>query len=63
MFAKFKQYLKEVKAEFKHVNWLTKSQGVKYTLMVIGVSLVMSAFLGLWDLIFTGLLSHLILKS
>ncbi len=62
MLLKFKAYIKEVKTEFKHVNWLTKNQAVKYTLMVIGLSLIMAMFLGLWDLLFTGLLSRFILK-
>ena len=52
MFQKIKSYFKEVKQEFKHVNWLTKKEAMKYTLMVIGFSVVMSAFLGLCDFAF-----------
>lgn len=63
MFTKFKTYIKEVRNEFKHVNWLTKNQAIKYTLIVIGLSLIMAIFLGLWDFLFTGLLSRFILKS
>ncbi len=61
MFAKIKQYFKEVKQEFKHVNWLTKKEAMKYTFMVIVFSVVMSAFLGLCDFAFMQLLSKIIL--
>ncbi|MGB9847879.1 MAG: preprotein translocase subunit SecE [Minisyncoccia bacterium] len=63
MLAKFKNYIKEVKNEFKHVNWLTKNQAIKYTLIVIGLSLIMAMFLGLCDFLFTGILSRFILQS
>jgi len=61
MLSKIKQYFKEIKLEFKHVNWLTKKEAVKYTLIVIGLSLIMAIFLGFFDLIFTQLLSRFIL--
>jgi preprotein translocase SecE subunit len=61
MLAKIKQYFKEVKTEFKHVNWLSKEEAIKYTLLVIGFSVSISIFLGLFDFIFSQALSRFIL--
>ncbi len=61
MLSKIKQYFKEVKTEFKHVNWLTRKEALKYTLLVIGLSLTLSIFLGLFDFVFSQSLSLFIL--
>jgi len=45
-------FLKEVKLEFRHVNWLSKKQVIQYTLIVIVLSLGVSIFLGFFDFIF-----------
>ena len=45
-------FLKEVKIELKKVNWPTKKESVRYTLIVIGVSLGVAFFLGFFDFIF-----------
>ena len=47
-----KNYFKEVKVEMSKVNWPTKNQTVNYTLVVIGVSVAVAAFLGALDYIF-----------
>jgi len=47
-----KNYFKEVKVEMSKVNWPTKNQTVNYTLVVIGASAVVAAFLGALDYIF-----------
>ena len=47
-----KNYFKEVKVEMSKVNWPTKNQTVNYTLVVIGASAVVAAFLGTLDYIF-----------
>jgi preprotein translocase subunit SecE len=54
-------FLKEVNIELKKVNWPTKEQVVRYTLLVIIVSFLVGAFLGLLDFIFTELLRRFIL--
>jgi preprotein translocase subunit SecE len=46
----------------KKVNWPTKDETIKYTLIVIGVSLAVAAFLGGLDFIFTWLLNKFIIK-
>ncbi len=48
-----KNYFKEVKVEMSKVKWPTKNQTVNYTLVVIGVSVVVAAFLGALDYIFS----------
>ena len=42
-------YLKEAKAELKKVTWPTKKETTKHTMLVIGVSLALAAFLGALD--------------
>ena len=49
-------YMKDVKAELKHVSWPTSRQATYFTLLVIALSLVTAYFLGLFDFIFTKLL-------
>jgi preprotein translocase subunit SecE len=59
--AKIIIFLKEVHLELKKVNWPTRQETLKYTLIVIGISVVTAAFLGGLDVIFTGLLNKFIL--
>lgn len=54
-------YFKEVKTETKKVNWPTKKEATKYTLIVIAVIVVVSVFLGFFDIIFTLILDKFIL--
>lgn len=51
---KFKliQYLKESRTELKKVSWPTKKETLKNTWVVIGLSLGVAAFLGVWDYFF-----------
>jgi len=53
-------YLKEVRLEMKKINWPTKKETLKYTLLVIGVSLTIAVFLGLFDFLFTLILNKII---
>jgi len=54
-------FLKEVKVELKKVNWPTRQETTKYTLIVIGVSLIVAIFLGGLDFIFTWLINKFII--
>jgi preprotein translocase subunit SecE len=51
-------YLKETRAELKHVSWPTRRQALIYTALVIGISLLTAAALGLFDFVFTTLLEN-----
>ncbi len=61
MFGKIATFLKEVKLEVKKVNWPTRRQTIRYTLIVLGISLVIAMFLGGLDFLFTMLLEKFIL--
>ena len=50
---KFITYLKDTRAEMKHVAWPTRQQALVYTALVIGISVVAAMFLGAFDFIFT----------
>ncbi|MDP2855889.1 MAG: preprotein translocase subunit SecE [bacterium] len=60
MLAKLKLFFKEVRLEFKRVNWLTKNETIQYTLIVIGMSLAVAIFLGFFDFVFSSLLNKFI---
>ncbi len=49
-------YIKETRAELKHVSWPTRSQTFVYTGIVIGISLLTALYLGAFDYLFTALL-------
>jgi preprotein translocase subunit SecE len=53
-------YLKEVRAEMKHVSWPSRRQAAVYTAVVIGVSLGVAIYLGVLDYIFTALIQKVI---
>jgi len=61
MIEKITTFLKEVKMEIKKVNWPTRQETLKYTLIVVVVSVVVAAFLGGLDFIFAKLLEMFIL--
>ena len=54
-------FLKETKLETKKVNWPTRQETIKYTLVVVLVSLVIAAFLGGLDYIYQLLLNYFVL--
>ncbi len=53
-------YLKETRAEFKHVVWPTRRQAIAYTVAVIIISLVVAYLLGAFDKLFQYGLSKLL---
>lgn len=55
----FIEYLKETKAELKHVSWPTRKQAIAFTVVVIAISIFTALFLGLFDTIFSTLLKWL----
>lgn len=50
------KFLGEVKAELKHVSWPTQNQAVGYTVLVVLISLLIAAYLGAFDWLFTKLI-------
>ena len=59
---KVKHFLKEVYVELKRVNWLSKKEALRYTIIVLAVTIIVAAFLGGLDYLFTSLLKKFILK-
>ena len=62
MLAKIKKFFEEARQEFRHVNWPTSREAVRLTAIVIGISLVIAAFLGGFDYFFSSLVRALILR-
>jgi preprotein translocase subunit SecE len=60
--SKLSNYIKESILEMKKVTWPTKKETQNYTILVIGISIAVALFLGLWDLIFTTGFQFLITK-
>ena len=55
------QYLKEVRVEMGKVNWPSRQQTIRYTYVIIGVSLAIAIFLGGLDYVFSWILNKFIL--
>lgn len=53
-------YIKETKAELKHVNWLSQKEVISYTVLVIGVCVFIALLLGAFDLGLTESLNQFI---
>jgi preprotein translocase subunit SecE len=51
--SKITEYLKDTRAELKHVIWPTRRQTFYYTLIVIILSLIIAYYLGVFDFIFS----------
>lgn len=59
--SKLIRFLKEVKLEIKKVNWPTRENVIRYTLIIIVSSLIIAAFLGGLDVVFTSILNKFVL--
>ena len=53
-------YLRETRAEMRHVTWPTKQQAINYTIIVLAISIGTGLFLGLLDFVFAKALSRFI---
>lgn len=51
------KYLRDTRAELRHVSWPTQHQAIVYTALVIGISAVAAAILGAFDYAFTTILN------
>ncbi len=61
IFKKIKTFISEVKSELKKVNWPTKKDTIRDTFSVIGVSVVLAAFLAGVDFLITALLRRFVM--
>lgn len=53
-------FLKEAKLELKKVNWPTREESLRYTAIVVVVSVFVAAFLGGLDVVFNRLLERML---
>ncbi len=58
--SKLTEYLRETKGELKHVSWPSKNQAILFTIVVITFSIIVAAFLGAFDYLFTIILGWLV---
>lgn len=61
LISQIRDYLHEVKVEVKKVDWPTRQETLKYTAIVVGISLFVAIFLGGLDFIFTNLLKRFVI--
>jgi len=57
---KINTFLKEVYVELKRVSWLSNKDVLRYTLIVLAVSVAVAAFLGGLDFIFSEIIKRLV---
>lgn len=62
MFAKLSSFLQESKQELNRVNWPSREETIRLTLVVVLLSLLVAAYLGALDFAFTYLLEILLLN-
>ena len=54
---KITEYIKDTRAEMTHVTWPTRKQAISYSIVVVLVSIGTALLLGLFDYIFSRLLT------
>ena len=59
---KVQVFFKEVYVELKKTNWLSRKEVLRYTLIVLGVTIIVAAFLGGLDFLFSSLLKKFVIK-
>jgi len=62
LFEKIKVFFKEVYVELRKVNWLSRSQLIRYTIIVLGVTIIVAAFLGGLDYVFSSLIKRFLIQ-
>jgi len=61
IFTKITTFLKEARLEMKKVNWPSRQETIRKTLVVIGISVAIAIFLGAIDFVLTTLLEKFVL--
>ncbi|OGZ83547.1 MAG: preprotein translocase subunit SecE [Candidatus Staskawiczbacteria bacterium RIFOXYD1_FULL_39_28] len=55
-------FFKEVWVEMRRVSWLSQKDIIRYTLIVLAVTILVAAFLGGLDYIFTTIIKSFIIR-
>ncbi len=56
---KITEYIKQTRTEMSHVTWPSREQTIRFTSLVIAVSLITALILGIADFVFSKLLTLL----
>jgi preprotein translocase SecE subunit len=62
MFNRIKLFLLESRQEFEHINWPDGKQTINLVVIVIGISVAVSLFLGTFDFIFDSAWKQVLIK-
>ena len=54
------RFLREVREELRRVQWPTRGETLRYTVLVVAISVAMAAYLGALDFVFSSLLRRVI---
>lgn len=57
---KIKAFFREVWVEMKRVNWLSRKEVFRYTMVVLAITIAVAAFLGALDFIFSEIIKKLV---
>jgi len=55
-------FFKEVWVELKRTSWLSQKEVIRYTLIVLGITIVVAAFLGGLDYVFTEIIKMFVIQ-
>ena len=56
----FIDYLRDTRAELRHVSWPSRKQTINYTIIVLIISIGTGLFLGFLDFVFSAVLKHFV---
>lgn len=57
---KISNLFKDASSEIKKITWPTRNETIKFTLIVIGMAVLVASILGIFDLIFVKLMEEFI---
>lgn len=60
MLQRIKKFFAESRQELRHVNWPTRAEAIRLTLIVIGISAALSVFLGIFDFILADAIRYIV---
>lgn len=63
IFEPVREYLRETVGELRKVHWPTRTEARNLTLVVLAVTFIMAAFLGLFDLLFERLILGILVSN
>lgn len=61
MIGTIQKFFAESRQELRHVNWPTRQEAIRLTIVVIGMSVALAAFLGAFDYLFTAIMKSFVI--